>query len=116
MIFLDQSALHATGLASLYRYIQPPLLLASVIGGAALLALTAVTIETPWIVILLLPQQVILMMSAAGAVEAMWLAQFADGVLRPRAFIAADQMYSVLAAIGHTMAITAHALGKLPNR
>ena len=35
----------------------------------------------------------------------MWLAQFADGVLRPASFIAADQVYSVLAAFCHTIAL-----------
>ncbi len=116
MIILDQSALNATGLASLYRYIQPPQILASVIGGAALLAIIAMVTENPWVVVLLLPQQILLMMGASGAIEAIWLSQFADGVLRPRAFIAADQINSVLAAIGHTVAIISHALNKLPNR
>ncbi len=69
-----------------------------------------------WVVVLLLPQQILLMMGVSGAIEAIWLSQFADGVLRPRAFIAADQINSVLAAIGHTVAIISHALNKLPNR
>ncbi len=56
-----------------------------------------------------MPQQILLMMSAAGAVESMWLGQFADGVLRPHTFIIADQIYSILAAIGHTVAIIMHA-------
>jgi hypothetical protein len=55
------------------------------------------------------------MMSAAGAIEAMWLGQFADGVLRPTAFIAADQMYTVLAALGHTVAISLYTLSLRQN-
>lgn len=107
MIALDAAALHATGVASLYRYIHHRDVLAAVIGAAAVMALSGLFVRASWMVLLLVPQQVILMMSAAGAIDAMWLAQFADGVIRPRAFIAADQMYSVLAAIGHTMAIIA---------
>lgn len=111
MILIDQSALNATGLASLHQYVSSPLFLATILGLSALMAVAALFVRTPpWILMLLLPQQIILMMSATGAVEAMWLAQFADGVIRPRAFIAADQMYSVLAAIGHTTAIIAHAV------
>lgn len=107
MILIDRSAVNATGIASLHRFIFPAGLLAAVLFAAAVMAFAALFIRRPWMVLLLLPQQVLLMMSAAGALEAIWLAQFADGVLRPRAFIAADQMYSVLAAIGHTMAIIA---------
>ena len=113
MILVDQSALNATGLSSLYRYIHPASLLAGVVGGAAVMAFVGLFVRRyPWLIILLIPQQALLMMSAIGALDAMWLAQFADGVLRPRAFIAADQMYSVLAAIGHTMAIIARAMDR----
>lgn len=106
----DDAATMATALNALFRYIHDPVLLSYVVAAAAFAALLALFSETPWIVVLLLPQQILLMMSAAGATEAIWLAQFADGVIRPRAFIAADQLYSVLAAIGHTAAITFHAL------
>lgn len=110
ILWFDDAATNATALNALFRYIQPTGLLSFVIASAAIAALVALFTENPWVVILLLPQQVLLMMSAAGATEAMWLAQFADGVLRPRAFIVADQLYSVLAAVGHTAAITFHAL------
>lgn len=110
LLLFDDAATMATALNALFRYIHPPILLSYVVAAAAFAALVALFSDTPWIVILLLPQQILLMMSAAGATEAIWLAQFADGVIRPRAFIAADQLYSVLAAIGHTAAITFHAL------
>jgi hypothetical protein len=110
IVLIDSSALGATGVASVYLYIQPPAALAIVMATAALLAILALSLSRPRVVILLVPQQILLMMSAAGAVEAIWLGQYADGIMRPRAFIAADQMYSVLAALGHTAAITAHAI------
>ncbi len=112
MILIDQSALQATGLASIHRYIHSPALLTISLCFAASLAFIGLSIRSPWAFVLLLPQQVLLMMSAAGAVEAMWIQQYADGVLRPFAFIAGDQIYSVLGAIGHTTAIIAHATMK----
>ena len=110
ILLFDHGAINATAVHALARYIYPVGLLVWVIAGAALAALVALLTRSIWTVVLLLPQQVLLMMSASGAVEAIWLSQFADGVIRSRAFIAADQLYSVLAAIGHTMAITIHAL------
>lgn len=109
ILLFDDSAINATAVNALYRYIGPTMLLAAVVAAAALSAAYAMFSNTSWTLILLLPQQILLMMSAAGCIEAIWASQFADGVLRPRGFIAADQIYSVLAAIGHTLAIIAHA-------
>ncbi len=50
----------------------------------------------------LLPQQAVLLISAFGACEAVWKSTYADGVLRPRAFIAADQVPAVFIALAHT--------------
>lgn len=108
-ILIDPAAVNATAVHALARYIHPPPFLAGVIFGVAILAIAGLFTRTPWIVILLAPQQIILMMSASGAIEAIWNSQFADGIIRPRAFLAADQIYSVLAAFGHTAAIIAHA-------
>ncbi len=103
------SALGVNAINALHRYISSPHLLIAALWGVALLALCGLFTRTPWVVFLLMPQQILLMMSAAGAVESMWLGQFADGVLRPHTFIIADQIYSILAAIGHTVAIIMHA-------
>lgn len=108
-ILVDDSAVGATALSALHRYVQDPRYLSGLIASAAFLAFGALWTKRPWIVLLLIPQQILLCMSAAGAIEAMWLSQFADGVFRPRAFIIADQCYCVLAAIGHTVAIVVHA-------
>lgn len=109
IISVDQAALGATAVDALHRHIQSVPALIAVLVIAAFLAAIGLFTTTPWIVLLLIPQQVLLMMSASGAVEAIWLAQYADGVVRPRAFLAADQIYSVLAAVCHTIAIAAHA-------
>lgn len=105
----DASAVNATAVNALFKYVHDPSMVAWILVGAAGCATVGLFTRVPWIVLLLIPQQIILMMSAAGAVEAIWLAQFADGVIRSRAFLAADQCYSIWAAIGHTIAIVAHA-------
>lgn len=110
IILIDDSSVHATAVHALFRYIAPPVLLSAFILFAALLATLGLFTHVPWIVVMLMPQQILLMMSAAGAVEAIWLSQFADGVIRPRSFVAADQIYSILAAFWHTVAIIAHAI------
>lgn len=110
LLLIDESAVNATAVNALFRYVHPPIVLAIAVASAALLALVAMVTRPTWTLVLLLPQQILLMMSAAGAIEAIWSAQFADGVIRSSAFIAADQLYSVLAAIGHTFAIIMQAL------
>lgn len=56
-------------------------------------------------VIMLIPQQIILVISAFGAIRAMALGTFADGVLRPVPFLIADQAPAVLAAFFHILAV-----------
>jgi hypothetical protein len=82
--------------------------LAAVIAGAALLALIGLLTDSPWGALLLIPQQTLLTFSAAGAIDSVFLGHFADGAPYPPDFIGADQLYSILAAIFHTMAIYAH--------
>lgn len=108
MILFDLHALNATGLHALYKYIQPPQFLAFTLAISSLSAIVGIMSRLPWLVILLIPQQILLMMSAAGVVEAIYLGQFADGVLRPQAFIASDQIGTILFAIGHTTAMIVH--------
>jgi hypothetical protein len=59
---------------------------------------------------MLLPQQTLLMISACGAILAIYFSRYADGVVRPRPFIAADQIHVILAALGHTTAVVAYVL------
>lgn len=61
-----------------------------------------------WSLAALLPQQFVLMYSAWGAAAAIIASTFADGVPRPRAFIFADQLPAILAAVLHTFAIIEH--------
>lgn len=50
----------------------------------------------------LLPQQATLMLSAMSAISSVMASHYADGVLRPRAFIFADQWGNIIPAILHT--------------
>jgi hypothetical protein len=56
-------------------------------------------------ILYLIPQQIIMMLSAYESSQAIILSQYADGVIRSRAFIFADQMATIMAAIVHTVAI-----------
>lgn len=109
LAFGDPGVTDATALNALSRFIHPIPVLIFSITAAALMAVWGMLTSLPWVVLLLMPQQILLMMSAAGAFEAIWLGQFADGTIRPRDFIAVDQIYSILAAVGHTFAIALHA-------
>lgn len=65
-------------------------------------------------ILLLTPQQLVLGLSAAGAVNAMIVGHFADGVARPQLFLVADQTPVVLALLVHSATILYLAL--LPDR
>ena len=54
---------------------------------------------------LLLPQQMILTASALTACVLIYQGHYADGVIRPSTFIAADQVGGIVIAICHTTAI-----------
>lgn len=104
VIFEDEAGLLATSVDSLYRYIRSPELLVFVLTISSCMALLKLVFAwVPWW--FLVPQQVLLLFSAAGAIEAMWLGQFADGVLRPHAFLMNDQIYPIILAMGHTLAL-----------
>lgn len=61
-------------------------------------------------ILFILPQQFLLMHSAFGAIQCMIISQFADGVIRPREFIMADQFPSIFLAVGHTCALIEESL------
>jgi hypothetical protein len=107
ILLVDTSAIGATPVAALRARIGDTYLVWTLLAAAGLASL-ALWLRRPWIVLLLLPQQILLAISAEGAASAILLAQFADGVIRPRAFIAADQLYVILAAIGHAAAMLVH--------
>jgi hypothetical protein len=103
-LYYDESVRGVTAIYELSGWFPPPYTkwaLASV----AIMAIAGIYSHGMAAVALMLPQQAVLVLGAMGAIEAMYLGSYADGVLRPQAFLIADQMPAVLAAIGHTIAI-----------
>lgn len=107
-ISFDSSGIGGTGIEAIYRWFGSSLV--TWLLFVAVMAIAAMFIRAPWwIVLFLIPQEITLMMSASGALSAIWLSQFADGVVRSRAFISNDQAWTIIGAVGHTLAIIAHA-------
>ena len=52
-----------------------------------------------------LPQQALMVLSATTALRCVLRATYADGVPRPWEFIAADQMWTIVGTVGHTLAL-----------
>lgn len=112
MLMLDESAAMATVTDALVRVFDDRYLTVLVLIFASTCSMVGMWLRRPWIGILLIPQQVLMMLAAAGAVTAVFLSHFADGVIRPRAFIAADQLHILFSAFGHTCALILHVRAK----
>jgi hypothetical protein len=81
--------------------------MAGILLTASVLAAWAITRHQPsWQTLAaLLPQQAILTVSAYAAAAAVVTAHYADGVIRPRPFILADQAPVILTFALHTAAV-----------
>jgi hypothetical protein len=104
---------HATAIAELAAIFPAKSGLAIVLLSVAACAMYGIVKPAHTIssrVLLLTPQQFALGISAYGAIRAMWLSQFADGVHRPTTFLIADQSPAVLALLIHTTTIAYLAL------
>lgn len=103
---LEPSSINATGLFTVMIIANDPLAAAAIYGAVATLAILGVmSSRTELRVILITPQQVILWFSVVGAIHAMYLGQYADGVQRAHWFLIVDQIPVVLVSIGHTAAL-----------
>ena len=54
--------------------------------------------------ILLTPQVLVILLAAISSGQAIWLSHYADGVIRPRGFIAADQVHPLILLAFHQWA------------
>lgn len=103
---VEPTAINATGLFTVLIIARDSYIAAALYGLVAVMAMIGVMSKRPeWRVLLILPQQIILWFSVVGAVHAMYLGQFADGVLRERWFLIVDQVPVVLITLGHTAAL-----------
>lgn len=97
-------ALLATPVAGL-SVLGPRPVVAAVLGLSAIGSGFALAARRPWVLWFLIPQQALLMLSFSSAAQAVALQSYADGVLRPWAFIAADQAPTLLLAAVHLIAV-----------
>lgn len=109
VLVFEPTAIGSTGINAIYTVVPSPIGVAIVcytVASLALLGLFARNVRhSVW---LLIPQQIVLMFSAAGALAAMYLHQYADGAVRPLGFIIAGQVDTFWLAVWHTFAIVAH--------
>ena len=78
--------------------------------GAALIAVAALAVWGTFVdqiagVLMMMPQQAVIVLSAVSAAESIWRSAYGDGVVRPRAFIAADQAHALLLVPVHAAAV-----------
>lgn len=101
-LLFDPVVVGVTSIFAVQQLLGDRLMTSLLLALVALLAVLGLAIRS---VALMLPQQFFLVVGAAGAVRAMWMGQYADGVPRPPWFLFADQTPVVLCAIGHTLAV-----------
>jgi hypothetical protein len=105
-ILFDAQALNATPLSPLGHAFGNTTNIVSVLICVSALSIAGLFPPTPSTVLMLMPQQALLVISASSSVLAAASASYADGVLRPVAFIAADQAAIILIAVVHMLAVT----------
>ena len=119
LLLLNESAGWATAVHSVLVWIGSEYATAAVMFAVAIAAVAGLhrrLAHSLWGVGLMLPQQAVLFMSAVGAIQAMALSSFADGVVRPNPFIIADQLPAVLIAILHTIGILCYHVFSVARR
>lgn len=115
MVVIDASALNATALNALIHMVSNRWTICLALLVSSSMSLIGVLLQTKWAGVLFIPQLIMLMLSSAGVVDAVWLSHFADGVVRSRVFIAADQMHILLTAIGYSVAVITHIRAQVIN-
>lgn len=134
-IVLFASLLHLVWAGLLFSsegagYSTPVAVLLKVFGGEvrAGIVLLAVSVAAMWypfrqyevsaraIAATLIPQQIILLISAGGALWAVLQGHYADGVIRPFAFILSDQLPSILLALIYTATVLEAAFNPIKSQ
>lgn len=103
-IAASPAALNATPVAGI-NYFGPRPVLVAILALSALGSASALLLRSWWVMIPLIPQQILLTMSVSTAYTAVARSQYADGVLRPAWFIAADQAPTIILAFVHLVAL-----------
>lgn len=106
LILVDVAATDATPVHILLVVFYNQFVVAGILTVTALLPLY-IRFRPPdyGYILCLVPQQTVLLISAFGSAVAAATGTYADGVLRPQAFILADQMLPILVASFYTLTI-----------
>lgn len=96
--------IHTVGLSPFYAVLDSSRQVAVLLLIVSILPVVARVCRWRWLFFAaLIPQQATLMMSAWSAVFCILESHYADAVIRPRSFIAADQWGNIMPAILHTV-------------
>jgi len=119
-LFLNGAPLYTTSIDGIVRFFHPYQFSAAVLIFAGLCGILGVRLfeKNPSISLALFtPMQFLLLLSELTVLQAIWKAHFADGVIRSRYFIAADQVYILIigALFTYCIFINYNGLKKLWN-
>lgn len=102
---VNPSVVGVTSIFTIGRTLGAPLTITVFVAAAGLALWSQLLHYGQTKALMLIPQQMLLFISAAGALGYMYVSHFADGVVRPQAFIVADQSVTILLALGHAWAL-----------
>lgn len=105
VLLLADAAVAGVTALSILGYLIPNYAAITLLASSCLAIASMITDKRTLRALLLVPQQFLLSVSAGGALVAMWLGQYADGVMHNRIFIAADQMHLPVLAVVHGVLI-----------
>ena len=112
VLIYDPSSHYTTGVHILYLIaglisstVQVPIVIAVLLFVSILATIAFCFRRRIHTVLALVPQQFVLYLSAGGAIHAIWMAQFADGVMRSHGFLLSDQFLVGAVAFFHTWAM-----------
>lgn len=101
----DERSVNVTAVSILSKFMSHDLLIVCLLATAFLAASGFFMARRINTLLALVPQQFLLYLSAGSALTAVINGRFADGVIRPHAFLLADQSAAFLIAIFHTWAM-----------
>jgi hypothetical protein len=105
VLILNPDAGASTGPSSVVQLLFDSSLLAGVAMLIAAALAAGACLHRPWRSWAYWPQQLLLVVAAVGALVAVVMGNYADGVVRPTLFIATDQLPVMLLPIFHAVAI-----------
>jgi hypothetical protein len=105
VLILNPDAGASTGPSSVVQLFFDSSLFAGVAMLVAAALAAGASLHRPWRSWAYWPQQLLLVVAAIGALVAVVMGNYADGVVRPTMFIATDQLPVMLMPIFHAIAI-----------